>query len=103
MIVHTQNHTQNHNPNHNQNLQKSLIINKIKQMEWSEESEEPFLLNKCDLEYIINQCKSLEENSKNQYFFDIVSNLEYKTLYIVDDIYILNDLEKIKLFLKYRL
>lgn len=88
----------------NQNIKKSLIINKIKQIEWSGQSEESVVLNKCEIEDIINQCKSLEENHKNQYFFDIVSNLEYKTLYIVDDdIYILNDLEKIKLFLKYRL
>ena len=74
---------------------KNLIINKIKYIN--------DVIDKQDIDYIIDECKGLEENYKNQYFCDIISELEYKNISIIDDIYIFDDLEKIKLFLKYTL
>lgn len=78
-----------------QNVKKNVIISKIKIMDINN------VIDKTDVEYIIEECKRLEENSRNQYFYDIVSDLEYKRNSIVDDLYIIDDLEKIKSFLKH--
>jgi hypothetical protein len=59
-----------------------------------------FGTSKEDIDYIINICKLLTENYKNQYFFDIISDLENKIIYSSSDIYALNDIDKIKNFIK---
>jgi|694.fasta_scaffold00515_45 hypothetical protein len=80
----------------NQGNYKKHILNKI-------EDIYIFGTSKEDVDYIIKFCKLLTENYKNQYFFNIISDLEQKFIYSSSDIYALNDLDKIKNFIKYSL
>lgn len=80
----------------NQENYKQNILNKI-------EDIYIFGTSKEDVDYIIKFCKLLTENYKNQYFFNIISDLEQKFIYSSSDIYILNDLDKIKDFIKFSL
>lgn len=80
----------------NQENYKKRILNKI-------EDVYIFGTSKEDINYILNFCKLLTENYKNQYFFNIVSDLEQKFIYSLTDIYALNDIDKIKDFIKYTL
>ena len=75
---------------------KNRILNRI-------EDVYSFGTSKEDIDYIINFCKLLTENYNNQYFFNVVSDLEEKHIYSEKDIYALNDLDKIKDFIKYSL
>jgi len=80
----------------NQEIYKKHILNKI-------EDVYVFGTSKEDVDYIIKFCKLLTENYKNQYFFNIISDLEQKFIHSSTDIYVLNDLDKIKNFIKYSL
>lgn len=80
----------------NQESYKKHILDKIQDVYL-------FGTSKEDVDYIINICKLLTENYKNQYFFNIVSDLEDKIIYSSSDIYALNDIDKIKNFITYNL
>jgi hypothetical protein len=80
----------------NQETYKKSILNKIQEVYIFGTLQE-------DINYILNYCKLLTENSSNQYFFDIVSDLEEKIVHSPQDIYVLNDIDKIKDFVQYTL
>lgn len=64
-----------------------------------------FGILKESVDNIIDDCKKLDIYNSNQYFYDIVSNLEHKiktTMYSLHDIYILEDIHHIKNFLNYK-
>lgn len=58
---------------------------------------------KENIQHLLDICKSLDLYNKNQYFYNIISDLDQKTIldnFSFDDLYIVEDLNMLKLFLK---
>lgn len=55
-----------------------------------------FLYDQNEIEYLMEQCKLLEEDLDNQYFSNLVSDLEDNIEYNTESIYIYNILDSIK-------
>ena len=59
-----------------------------------------FGVYKEDIVQIVETCKRIPDYMTNQYFYDLVSNLEYRTNQSVFDyVYVLDDMEKIKKYI----
>jgi hypothetical protein len=54
---------------------------------------------KEDIDLLIDDCSNLNKTLVNQYFYDLISNLQSNDTYLNDDIYILEELVKIRKFL----
>ena len=54
---------------------------------------------KDDIDLIIDDCCKLNTTLANQYFYELISNLQSNDMYLNDDIYILEEILKIRKFL----
>lgn len=54
---------------------------------------------KEDIDLVIDDCCKLNTTLSNQYFYDTISNLQSNDMYLNDDIYILEEILKIRKFL----
>lgn len=61
-----------------------------------------FGIFKEEIDVIIQDCKKINKKDKNQYFNNIISDLETKFIYSIDDIYVIEDLVKIRSYLSTR-
>lgn len=59
-----------------------------------------FGISKEDIDIIIEKCRSFNSKKPNQFLENVISDLESKFVYSLDDVYIIEDLSKIKRFLK---
>lgn len=85
---------QENNPNYKQKDKdrKDNVLKKI---------DESISFGICqeDINVIVENCRRINDKNPNQYFDNIISDLESKFVYSLDDIYIIEDLSKIKRFL----
>ena len=73
-----------------------IILNKIDEIR-------EFGIFKENIDNLLQVCKNLNIYNTNQYFYNLISNLEEKitsSVYLIDDIYILEDLDLLKTFFK---
>lgn len=61
-----------------------------------------FGIFKEEIDVIIQDCKKINKKDQNQYFNNIISDLETKFIYSIDDIYVIEDLVKIRSYLSTR-
>jgi hypothetical protein len=61
-----------------------------------------FGIFKEEIDVIIQDCKKINKKDKNQYFNNIISDLETRFIYSIDDIYVIEDLVKIRSYLSTR-
>jgi hypothetical protein len=72
--------------------QKRKILRKISDIVY-------FGTFKEDIDLVIGDCCKLNTTLSNQYFYDLISNLQSNDTYLNDDIYILEEILKIRKFL----
>ena len=79
-------------------LVKSIleIINKICTTDSNEGMN--IIYDKDDMDYLLEKCKLLEYTLDNQYFTNLVSDLETNIEYNTESIYIYNILTSLKLY-----
>lgn len=79
-------------------LVKSIleIINKICTTDSNEGTN--IIYDKDDMDYLLEKCKLLEYTLDNQYFTNLVSDLETNIEYNAESIYIYNILTSLKLY-----
>jgi hypothetical protein len=73
-----------------------IIVNKIDEIR-------EFGIFEENIDNLLQVCKNLNIYNTNQYFYNLISNLEEKitsSAYLIDDIYILEDLDLLKTFFK---
>ena len=61
--------------------------------------ERSFFKKLYDIDLIIDDCCKLNTTLANQYFYELISNLQSNDMYLNDDIYILEEILKIRKFL----
>jgi hypothetical protein len=77
-------------------MEMEMILKKIDEMI-------EFGIFKENIDNLIQVCKKLNVYNTNQYFYNLISNLEDKVTsnaYVINDIYILEDLDFLKTFFK---
>jgi len=72
--------------------QKRKILHKISDIIY-------FGTFKEDIDLVIDDCCKLNTILVNQYFYDLISNLQSNDMYLNDDIYILEEILKIRKFI----
>jgi hypothetical protein len=82
-------------------LVKSIlkVINNVNStIDMSKDVNKPlnFIYDKNEIDYLLEQCKLLEFTLDNQYFSNLVSDLEDNLEYNIESIYIYNILNSIK-------
>jgi hypothetical protein len=82
-------------------LVKSIlkVINNVNStIDMSKDDNKPlnFIYDKNEIDYLLEQCKLLEFTLDNQYFSNLVSDLEDNLEYNIESIYIYNILNSIK-------
>lgn len=75
-----------------------VIYNVNSTIDMSKDDNKPlnFIYDKNEIDYLIEQCKLLELTLDNQYFSNLVSDLEDNIEYNTESIYIYNILNSIK-------
>ena len=75
------------------------VINNVNStIDMSKDDNKPlnFIYDKNEIDYLLEQCKLLEFTLDNQYFSNLVSDLEDNLEYNIESIYIYNILNSIK-------
>lgn len=72
--------------------QKRKILHKISDIIY-------FGTFKQDIDLVIDDCCKLNITLASQYFYDLISNLQSNSTYLNDDIYVLEEIIKIRKFL----
>jgi hypothetical protein len=72
---------------------KTSIVDKINELKL-------FGVTQEDIYKLTDKCKSLNSRLHNQFFSNMICDLETRRIYCLYDIYVLEDLDKIKKFVK---